>query len=270
MKLKFFFGKLYRWVLYTLIYNKVNAKLFFPNGYPKMINGQKIRVPFNHSLFYSDVYEQGKSVFIKSHCKAGDTVIDIGAHMGIFSFIMARQVGEKGKVYSFEPAALTFNVLRKTIAFNKLTDIVEARQQAVSSFQGNLEFYIYNNSEISNGNSISSHNTTGTSQKTIVSCTTLDELFVKEKLKDLTLVKIDAEGAELDILKGGKKLFTTFRPFITLEVHPKSFDNPNAAMVELFDTIMLFGYRVFKDNDLLSKQEFCACPNYFEVVLIPG
>ena len=269
MKLKRQLGILYRWGLRTFLYNDLMSALFFPRGYSKRINDTEIRLPFKYSWFYPGVYETGKTEFIKEHCKSGDTVIDIGAHLGVFSFFLAKQVGSTGKVYSFEPAVNTFKALEKTIRYNQLGNIVDTKQQAVSDTSGEIVFYIYNNSRISNANSISSHNSSSHAYKTTVTKISLDELYRNEGMNNLTLIKIDAEGAELDILRGGEELINKFHPFITLEVHPKSFDDPRKTMIELFDTITRYGYQVFMENHELSLPEFCKQDNYFEVLLIP-
>jgi len=263
-------GKIYRWGLHTFFYNDVWGNLFFPKGYSKSINNATIRVPFKYSWFYANIYEEDKTDFIKAHCKSGDTVIDIGAHMGIFSFFLAKQVGPTGKVYSFEPAPLTYSVLAQTIKYNKLEDIVHARQQAVSDGPGELSFYIYSNSTISNANSISAQNADAKAQKVTVTSISLDELYKKENIQNLSLLKIDAEGAELEILKGGKALITAFHPYITLEVHPKSFTDARKTMTELYQTIIGYGYKVYMNNKVLSLQDFCDHHTFFEVLLIPA
>lgn len=256
--------------LRTFLYNDLIGSLFFSRGYAKEINDTIILVPFKYSWFYPKTYEADKTIFIQNHCKPGDTVIDIGAHLGIFSFFLASQVGINGKVYSFEPTEKTFSALTQTIKYNKLKEIIDARQVAVSDVSGELEFYIYNNSSISNGNSISSHNTVGKTRKTTVNKICLDDLMITEKIEKLTLIKIDAEGAELDILKGGKKLITRFQPFITLEVHPFSFDDPQKTMKEIYETIINYEYTIIMDNTPLTLEEFCLNKTYFEVLLIPN
>ncbi len=269
MKVKRQLGKVYRWGLHTFFYNDIVSKLFFPRGYAKNINGTKILVPFKYSWFYPEIYEVDKTDFVKKNCKAGDTVIDIGAHLGIFSFFLAKQVGNSGKVYSFEPAKNTYKALTQTIQYNELNKIVNIRQQAVLDSSGEIAFYIFNSSRISNANSISSQNLDTVAQKILVKSISLDDLYREENIQNLTLLKIDAEGAELDILKGGKNLITKFQPFITLEVHPKSFEEPSKTMTEIYEIIIQYGYKVCINNKNLSLQDFCLHNTYFEVLLIP-
>ena len=53
----------------------------------------------------------------------------------------------------------------------------------------------------------------------------LDDFLNDNQFRDLSFIKIDAEGAELEILKGGLKLIQKYNPYMTLEVHPRSFDD---------------------------------------------
>ncbi len=244
-------------------------KIFFPKGYPKKINGETIWMPFRYSAFYPAEYELDKTNLIKTVCKPGDVVIDIGAHVGVFTFFLSKAVTQTGKVYSFEPAPVTYDVLQDTIRYNALGGIVSARQQAIHDKAGELTFYIYNNSEISNGNSISSTNTTGGSYPIQVEMILLDSLKSEIGDQHLSFIKIDAEGAELGILKGGQNLIKKHRPFITLEVHPKSFADPEAEKGAIYSFIKDLGYSIKKNKQELSQAEFLHFNTYFEVELIP-
>jgi FkbM family methyltransferase len=267
---KFLPGKLRR-ILRNIIYNKWVEDIFYPRGYRAKINGESINIPFRFSRFYPVVYEEEKTVFIKKHCGPGNIAIDIGAHIGVFSFFLARQVGKEGKVYSFEPAPFTFKILQKTIKFNGLENIVDARQQVVSNTHSDVTFYIYKSSSISNANSISVQNNPGIHVKPIrVAAVVLDDFMSDVNFKNLSFIKIDAEGAELEILKGGARLIAKYRPFMTLEVHPKNFEDPVKTQTEIFDLLKNFGYGIYRDNRQMDVREFCSLSDYFEVFLIPS
>ncbi|MGC4100316.1 FkbM family methyltransferase [Ferruginibacter sp.] len=269
MGLKQNLGKVYRWGLRTFIYNDINSALFFKNGYRKKINDKKILVPFKFSWVYPNEYEVDKTDFIKIHCKEGNVVFDIGAHMGVFSYFLACQVGKTGKVFSFEPAPLTYKMLQHTIAYNHLENTVEANQMAMAEKAGELTFYIYSNSKISSGNSLSPLNPAGTSHGITVKTVTLDDFFEEKKLSRLDFIKIDAEGAELEILKGGQKTIRQYKPYITLEVHPRVFVPSDKIMIELFDLIVSMGYTISKNKKIIDEREFCNHIDCFEVVLTP-
>ena len=92
----------------------------------------------------------------------------------------------------------------------------------------------------------------------------------EKNIDNLTLIKIDAEGAELEILKGGEMLIKKFRPFITLEVHPKSFSDTTKTLLELYELIIAYNYKIYLNNKEVMSSEFCDHDNYFEVILLPN
>ena len=273
MILKKQLSKLYWWGLKTFIFNDLIQKIFFSKGYPKRINGTIIKMPFKYRWVYPNSYEVEKTNFITSHCSPGDTVIDIGAHMGVFTYFLANQVGQNGKVYSFEPTPLAYSLLKKNIIYNKLDKIVEASPAAVADKEGEITFYL--NDALSKGNSISSNNTVAKNvqiqhdEVIKVKTISLDSLLGKEKIENLKLIKIDAEGAELQILKGGKELIQKYKPFITLEIHPFSFDDIEKIMTELYNTISAYNYIILEGDRELTITDFKDHNTFFEVVLVP-
>ena len=72
-------------------------------------------VPRTNSRYYPADYEPATFDFVKAHCKPGSTVLDIGAHMGLFSVVMARGVGGTGRVFSFEPTPHVRQILEDVI-----------------------------------------------------------------------------------------------------------------------------------------------------------
>ena len=260
---------IYWWMKRNFIYNKLNQRLFFPNGYSKKINGEVIKLPFRYSWVYSAIYEKEKANLIRTYCKPGSVAIDIGAHMGIFSFFLAKQVGSSGRVYSFEPTPLIFDVLRETIKYNHVEHIIDARRWAVANTQGEILFNISQHSKISNANSITLFDDDYKYKSIMVNVVKLDDLMNDEDIKNISFIKIDAEGAEFEILKGGMELLKKYRPFITLEVHPGTFAIAN-KLKEIFDFIIELGYSIKKDNRRLTVDDFCGFKHYFEVFLLPG
>lgn len=257
-----------RSLIKPLVYNKLVEGIFFPNGSSCKINGEQIRVPFRYRHFYPAVYEVEKTEFIRNHCKPGTTAIDIGAHLGIFSVILARLVGPQGKVYSFEPTPFTYQVLKKTIRINKLEKIVKAEQYAVSENNGETTFYVHDTSEISNANTSVAHNDTGV-KPIRVTTISLDSLLNNNDLKNLSFIKIDAEGAELEILKGAEEVIAKYKPYITLEVHPNNFADAAETQRNIYGFLTDLGYRVFRDNHQMDENEFCNMGECFEVFLTP-
>lgn len=119
-----------------------------------------------------------------------DVVVDIGAHIGVFS-VMAAKYAKNGKVYSFEPMPENFTLLKYNIRINGLKNIV-AIMKAVSGKKGRRKLFI--------DDCTSAHSLYVKTKKAIEVETTTFDGFVKEYgIKHIDFLKMDCEGAEYDI-----------------------------------------------------------------------
>lgn len=136
-------------------------------------------------------------LFLKA-IKEGDTVYDVGAHVGYYSLLAAKKVGSNGSVISFEPHPDNFSYLKKNIVANKLSPQITLIEKAVSQKIGKIRLNL--------GKTSGEHTTLGEAKKYIeVLATTLDEISVKHRRFPDT-IKIDTEGAGSLVLKGALKL----------------------------------------------------------------
>ena len=148
--------------------------------------------------------------------KEGNTVMDIGGHIGIFTIISAKRCGETGKLYTYEPNPETFKRLKKNIEANKLTQ-VQLNNLAVSEKDGLLNMKIGDSSQ---GSTIMEKGTLSDYSKTVsVQTCTLDNIVSVNDILKIDILKIDAEGAELLILKGGMKQALPITKKIMIETH---------------------------------------------------
>jgi len=154
----------------------------------------------------------------------GWTVLDIGAYVGLFSMRASRLVGDSGRVVAFEPNPLAWYWLKRHIFINKLNNI-EALPIALGSYNGVTEFYILVKGNIEASSIIKDHviKQAGALGKFIavkVPIFRLDSIAEKLRLNYVDLMKIDVEGAELDVLKGSRRIIERGRvERIIVEVH---------------------------------------------------
>lgn len=150
-------------------------------------------------VFYTRLPEYAEQMFMYNYTKASDVVVDIGAHIGSETILLASKIST-GKVYSFEPTSNSFLQLKQNIILNGYVDRVVCEQMAISDKEGKIMFYESKESEI---NSLIKHESY---KKINVQTTTLDSYAKKHQLRRINLLKIDVEGAELKVIKGAKKL----------------------------------------------------------------
>ncbi len=250
--------------LKELAYSAVDL-LTLGNGINRHIGGESFRFPTRWSRYYEADYEPETFSFFRSHLKAGDTVLDIGAHIGIFAVLAARIVGEAGKVFAFEPTPFTREVLREVVALNAVDSIVKIRPEAVSLESGETVFFDTGDA-ISNANSLVR---TERSQTEIpIKVTSVDE-FSNENSLTINCLKIDVEGAELDLLRGAQKTFAEQRPVARLGLHPPFIAQNGQSLSEIYDTLREYRMRVLFEGEFLTEVDFCSHEQLFDVTLIP-
>ena len=250
----------------TLVYQVLDAVTFY-KGFACHVNGFKIYFPAKWFRYFENDYEKENILFLKEQIKPGMTVIDIGAHLGLMSVICAQLTGKTGKVYGFEPTSATFAVLTEVIRLNGKQDVIFPQNKAVSNFIGELDFFIDNN-EGSNANSLVSRSDKKRSTRKM-DVITLDAFVTGQAIGQLDLVKIDAEGSELDVLLGSRKSLEQFRPRMILALHPDLIRNNGQSLAAIYDLLIKLNYQVFFKAQRLSKDAFCATKDLFDVHLLP-
>lgn len=163
------------------------------------------------------VYEPTTVKLLQKKVKKGDTVIDIGAHIGYYTLLAARRVGNKGKVYAFEPNKDNQRLLIKNLTANGYKN-VEIIDKAVAEKPSKAKLFL---SDVSTGMH-SLINIDDSKESTIVDITSIDDFFGK-KVPKVSVIKMDIEGGEYAATKGMRKLvkknknitlFTEFSPFV--------------------------------------------------------
>lgn len=145
-------------------------------------------------------YEFAKQQLFARHIKPGDTVYDIGAHVGFYTLLSAHLVGAKGQVVAFEPFPANAAYLKRHVELNHLTN-VRFFENAVSDRQAQVTFAIGGSSSTGRIQPESTSDNTLT-----VESVALDELIDAGQLPVPDVMKIDVEGEEFRVLRGASKL----------------------------------------------------------------
>jgi len=174
--------------------------------------------------------------------KPGGCVIDIGANVGQMTLEAAHLVGPTGRVVAVEPAPGNVKVLRTHVIGNGFEDRVTIIEAACGS-RDNQEIVLHILGDavdsIGSGHSERKQLHEGPSVEFKVPVITLDRIAVDHPP---TVVKIDVEGAELNVLEGAAKALSTYRPVVQIGFHPFAFDDAIGASRQLLDRMESFGY----------------------------
>tara|TARA_Y100000114_G_C11763350_1_gene331281 strand:- start:6416 stop:7264 length:849 start_codon:yes stop_codon:yes gene_type:complete len=159
---------------------------------------------------------------LRNTIKPGMTCVDLGANIGYTTLYMLEKVGPDGQVYAIEPDQHNIDLLTKNVNNNSFENICEIERCAISSADGNLDFWI-----ASQPNLNSVKRTKHSIRKEVVNCYTL-ETFLKNK-KYPNFIKMDVEGHEVKILEGAYNYFKNNEGTTSflIEVHPHYYDEDN-------------------------------------------
>jgi len=178
-----------------------------------------VDVLFFHPKDYS---EYNDLVLFGELARNSRTVIDIGAHTGLYA-IYSQAKNPAAKVYAFEPYPANARRLKKNIALNGMTDSIHVREMALGKTSGMLEFAVPEKEQICDVLSADIQFTNRFYRQWIQYTTiqvpqnTLDEFVRQEGVDHVDLIKIDVENFELAVLEGSMETLRTHGPVILLE-----------------------------------------------------
>jgi FkbM family methyltransferase len=175
-------------------------------------------LPREEKFLWSGLHEPGFQRTLCERLGPGAVFWDVGAHCGFFTCLASRIVGDEGRVVAFEPSSENRKRLLGSVALNHGAN-VDVQPFAVSARSGEVAMQRHSTSttwhliqQTAPDEEAALHEA-----EVKVSCRTLDELAKEFPLPDL--IKIDVEGAEVDVLRGGRRLLHGHRPVLLVEVH---------------------------------------------------
>ncbi len=210
-------------------------------------NGMKIRVVWTDVIGYSiavDGYYDVPIVrVIQDLLKPGMTFIDVGAHVGQYSLLASGLVGREGTVHSFEPEPETFALLQHNIRINGLQNVHLIRC-ALAKSSKDVELYVARPDNIGQTSLRQPNNFSGVRVK--VQCRTLDDYAEEHGIDRIHLIKIDVEGAELDVLLGARGILSRNpKPHIIIEFWEEFLQAYGSSCAQVAEFLQNSGYNLF-------------------------
>ena len=187
-------------------------------------------------------YEPEVTRCIVQHLRPGADFVDIGANVGFFSVHAGLQPTWKGRILAIDPNPSAVELLMRNVAHNKLESIIVAEQIAATSIATELKLTMYEGRE--------EYSTVTDDDHPSVKGAQSSQITVKGKPVDAVveqhqlspgLIKIDAEGAELDVISGLKNTIDRCRPTIICEVGGGTYQT---GVNQLYATLLDLDYSV--------------------------
>ncbi len=251
--------------LFIFFYKFINTLRL---GNPNLI---KIYVPkYNYKVYcpatvddFINMTKREQEIIEHFNPKKNDTVVDIGAHLGRYALISSNRVGKEGKVITIEANPLVFEKLKKNLELNKVTNTI-CLNYAVYSEKTKIKLFV--REEESTNTEYSLRNTVMVDRDKLmverskdaervieVNADTLDNLLDSNDIKheEVNWIKIDVEGAELEVLKGATNVLSKGKDIaLLIEIHNLGDENKN-----LYQPIMdlLNNYNFKKEFEVIHE-----------------
>ena len=185
------------------------------------LKGYKWSAKYSYEYILGNYEDKETTTHILNWFKPDSIFYDLGANVGYYSFLANTKI-TTGKILAFEPLQNNVEIFKNHIELNKeklKINNVEIFSFAISANEKKVLFS--NNNKTSDGNTyiIESPNFGEAKNSVLVQSYSLDELVFDKKFKPPTILKIDVEGAEFDVLQGAKKTIEIYKPQILLATH---------------------------------------------------
>jgi FkbM family methyltransferase len=193
-------------------------------------------------IYYQGLSEPDTADLLRALLGPGMVFVDVGAHIGEYTLLGARRVGDTGEVHAFEPDPRAHAVLVENVRLNRLSRVV-TRPWAVSEAEGEAELRLHAEPALSAlATPLSPVGPAGESRR--VPRVTLDG-YIGERRLDV--VKIDVEGAEMLVVRGARRLLArpaAEAPVLVFECAGHNYARFGYAPADLFRLLAGHGYSV--------------------------
>ena len=209
--------------------------------------------PLFHSNLVSagnlDAYEPELRRVVTELTRPSMVAYDIGANVGVFTFLLARLVGSSGAVYAFEPEGNNFTCLQRSVQLNG-TSNVRVDKRAIGQNSGTALFD--RRGGAFSGRLVGDNtNYQRSANLTAVQTASIDDLIRKEGFAPPDIVKIDVEGNEALVLAGMRDTLTSHSPIIVCELHKHLGESAGAVQTILREC----GYSVYSVKDVANMKD---------------
>lgn len=170
----------------------------------------------------------------------GDICWDIGANIGFYTCLLASRVEEAGAVVAFEPALRTCGYLRENVSLNRFANVTVVNKGLGDKAEQRSLYY--SEAALAEGTASLKYDNGRTASER-VTLDTIDNLIRELPVPDF--IKIDVEGYQLEVLRGGENFFKTQAPLLMAELKDVGETN-RALFAEIENYVADLGYQLYE------------------------
>jgi FkbM family methyltransferase len=209
-----------------------------------------LREGIDFAIYLLGAFEKSTVVTLQRLIEPGDVVMDIGANIGAHTLGLARSTGPTGSVFAIEPTDFAFAKLRRNIALNQEMEAwIHAHQILLVEDSGSpRQPEIYASWPLKSDGPVHPKHRGRLARTLHAGVATLDEFVEGSGIDRLNLIKIDVDGHEYPVLKGGTRTLARFRPVLVMEMSPYIHAEENYSFEELVSLMQDASYSL-RDAD---------------------
>gem|GEM_PF-695136 len=194
-----------------------------------------------HTYFLARFYDLPTQLLLRWVLRSGDTLVDVGANIGMITLLAARLVGSNGRVFAFEPNQTAVTRLREVIAENQLENVT-IHSVGLSDEVGDRTLTVFDRHSGSGTLApISWEHDGHVTDRQVVPVARGDDLL-PSRLEHPVVIKVDVEGYECRVIRGLERTIRCFRPMVLTEALPGFLARAGSSLEELYSLMTQFGY----------------------------
>jgi FkbM family methyltransferase len=218
------------------------------------------------NLSLNKIYEPYETQLISSIIEPGDVVLDIGTHIGYYTLIFAKLVGQNGKVFAFEPEPTNFQLLERNVRVNGYSNVI-LEQKAVSNRNEKKKLYL---SKESSGMHTVYKSQYANLDSVKIETISLDNYFRNYGGK-IDFIKMDIEGSEYTALEGMQTVLQRQNDIkLLVAFFPSAIREYGYKPEQCIDLLMSSGFRIYFANSRTNDLEVVNPANLWHLVKMAG
>lgn len=234
----------YKYHLSKLLPKNTNVTIKLKNGLKFIVRARTMDRSVLKEVWLREIYNKHGITVDK-----GDTVIDIGGHIGLFSVYAAKR-SQTGKVFAFEPFVENYTRLEQHKQMNQCQNL-EVINKGVDSTSGIKTLFL---SPDKNTGGHSLHLKNQSERKVEIETVNLEEFCNQNQITTIDFLKLDCEGAEFEIVKSSESVLSRVKK-IVMECHPYG----DHSCDEMVFILQKNGFKVIRESNFIGGIEMLYC-----------
>ncbi|MHB8567543.1 MAG: FkbM family methyltransferase [Nitrososphaerales archaeon] len=231
------------------IFKALNLWNFFSSNelVTQSINGITYELDLNElidsSIYYRHSWEPLTTNVVSKLVKEGMITVDVGANIGYFTLLLAKLVGERGRVYAFEPTDRGFVRLCHNVELNKFRNI-QLEKKALSNVTSSSKAAIQSSFPLKT-------NTDGKeNREEVIEFLTLDDYTKNHDITRIDFIKVDTDGFEHRVIQGSARTIGEMRPIIVSEFGKYTLAKNQDSLEEMYNSLQRMGYEFYSEDSM--------------------